>query len=46
LARYRCYFFAGECIKAAEDLEADDDAGALTKAEDLILKSSFLVVEV
>lgn len=46
MAQYRCYFLAGECIKAAEDIEADDDAGALMKAEELILKSSFLAVEV
>ena len=46
MARNRCYFLAGECIKAAEDIEAEDDAGALRRAEELIPKSLFLAVEV
>jgi hypothetical protein len=36
----------GERIKAAENIEAADDAGALAEAEKLILKSSFCAVEV
>jgi hypothetical protein len=46
LAHYRCYFIAGESIKAAENIEAVNDAGALLKAEELILKCEFLAVEV
>jgi len=30
--RYRCYFLAGESIKAAENIDASDDAGALLEA--------------
>jgi hypothetical protein len=44
--RYRCYFMNGECIKAAENIEAADDDGALAEAEKLILKSTFCAVEV
>ena len=46
LARYRGYFIAGECIKAAQDIEAADDADALAKANELILKSEFPAIEV
>ena len=46
MAHYRCYFIAGESIKAAENIEAVNDAGALLKAEELILKWEFLAVEV
>ena len=46
LAHFRCYFIAGECIRAAQDIEADDDAGALAKANELILTSEFLAIEV
>ncbi|HJR22499.1 MAG TPA: hypothetical protein VJ822_12805 [Dongiaceae bacterium] len=46
LAHYRCYFIAGECIRAAQDIEAADDADALAKANELILEGDFLVVEV
>ena len=46
MGQYRCYFIAGECIKAAEDIEAADDAGALLKAEELLLKSAFPAIEV
>ena len=46
MPHYRCYFIAGESIKAAESVEAVDDAGALLKAEELILKCEFLAVEV
>jgi hypothetical protein len=46
LAQYRCYFIAGECIRTAQDIEAADDAGALAKANELILESDLLVVEV
>ena len=46
MAHYRCYFIVGESIKAAESVEAVDDAGALLKAEELILKCEFLAVEV
>ena len=46
LAHYRCYFIAGECIRAAQDIEADDDARALATANELILKSDVLAVEV
>ncbi len=46
LAHYRCYFIAGECIRAAQDIEAGEDADALAKANELILKCDFLAVEV
>ena len=46
MAHYRCYFIAGECIRAAQDIEADDDARALATANELILKSDFLAIEV
>jgi hypothetical protein len=46
LAHYRCYFIAGECIRAAQEIEAADDAGALAKANELILEGDFLAVEV
>ena len=46
LAHYRFYFIAGECIRAAQDIEAADDAGALAKANELILTSEFLAIEV
>jgi hypothetical protein len=46
LERYRCYFIAGECIRAAQDIEAPDDAGALAKANELILISDFPAIEV
>lgn len=46
MARYRCYFLVSEGIRVAEDIEAADDAAALSRAEKLILKSAFLVVEV
>jgi hypothetical protein len=44
--RYRCYFLSGETITAAENIEALDDAAALTEAKRLILKSEYLAVEV
>jgi len=44
--RYRCYFLAGESIKAAENIDASDDAGALLEAEKLLLRSDFLAIEV
>jgi hypothetical protein len=44
--RYRCYFIAGESIKAAENIEAAGDAEALAEAEKLILKSDFSAIEV
>ena len=46
LTHYRCYFIAGECIRAAQDIEADDDARALATANELILESDFLAIEV
>jgi hypothetical protein len=46
LAHYRCYFIAGECIRAAQEIEAADDADALAKANELILRSEFLAIEV
>ena len=46
LAHYRCYFMVGDGIRAAETIEAADDATALLSAEKLILKSEFLAVEV
>jgi hypothetical protein len=46
LPHYRWYFIAGECIRAAQDIEAGDDAGALAKANELILKCDFLAIEV
>jgi hypothetical protein len=46
LAHYRCYFMVGDSIRAAENIEAADDAGALLKADELILKCEFLAVEV
>jgi hypothetical protein len=46
LAHYRCYFIAGECIRAAQEIEAADDACALAKANELILRSDFLAIEV
>jgi hypothetical protein len=46
LAHYRCHFIAGECIRAAQNIEAADDADALTKANELTLESDYLVVEV
>ncbi|MBA4099702.1 MAG: hypothetical protein C0484_23390 [Rhodospirillum sp.] len=46
MAHYRCYFIVGECIRAAQDIEAADDADALAKANELILKSEFLAIEV
>jgi hypothetical protein len=46
LAHYRGFFIAGECIRAAQDIEADDDAGTLAKANELILKSEFPAIEV
>ena len=46
LPRYRCYFLVGECIKAAENIDAADDADALAEAEKLILRSGFCAVEV
>jgi len=44
--RYRCYFLVGEGIKAAENIEALDEAGALSEAEKLMLRSDFLAIEV
>lgn len=46
LAHSRCYFIAGERSRAAQDIEAGDDADALAKADELILKSDFLAIEV
>ena len=46
MPRYRCYFLAGDSIKAAENIEASDDAGALLEAERLLLKSDLLAIEV
>jgi len=46
LAHDRCYFVAGECIRAAQVIEAADDADALAKANELILRSDFLSIEV
>jgi hypothetical protein len=46
LAHYRGYFIAGECIRAAQDIEAADDVGALAKANELILRSDFVAIEV
>jgi len=46
LAHYRCYFLVGDGIRVAENIEAADDATALSSAEKLILKSAFLMVEV
>ena len=46
MALYRCYFLVGVGIRVAENIEAADDATALSSAEKLILKSEFLVVEV
>ena len=46
LAHYRCSFIVGECIRAAQDIEAGDDAAALAKANELILEGDFLAVEV
>ena len=44
--RYRCYFLAGEGIKAAENIEASHDAGALLEAEKLLLRTDLLAIEV
>ena len=46
LAHYRCYFLLGDGIRTAENIEAADAATALASAEELILRSSFLAVEV
>ena len=46
MPRYRCYFLAGDSIKAAENIEASDDAGALVEAEKFLLKSDLLAIEV
>jgi hypothetical protein len=46
LAHYRCYFIAGECIRAAQEIEAADDADALARANELILEGDFLAIEV
>jgi hypothetical protein len=46
LAHYRCDFIAGGGIKAAENIEAVDDAGAILEARELILRSSFVAVEI
>ena len=46
MPRYRCHFLAGERIKAAENIEATDDAGAILKAEEMIAASSFPAIEI
>jgi hypothetical protein len=46
LKHYRCYFLIGDGFRPRENIETADDATALLEAEKLILKSSFLVVEV
>jgi hypothetical protein len=45
LAHYRCYFLVGDGIRVAENIEAADDATALSSAEKLFLKSAFLMAE-
>jgi hypothetical protein len=45
LAYYHCCFIAGDGIKATETIEAVDDAGAILEARELILRSSFVAVE-
>jgi hypothetical protein len=46
LGHYRCYFIAGGSIKGSEDIEAPDDACALLKADELLLSSTLLAIEV
>ena len=46
MTHYRCYYLVGDGFRAAETIEASDDATALLSAEKLILKSEFLAVEV
>jgi hypothetical protein len=46
LTQYHCDFFAGDGIKAAENFEAIDDARAILEARVLILRSSFVAVEI
>lgn len=46
LAHYRCDFIAGGGITAEENFEAVDDAGAILEARELILRSSFVAVEI
>jgi hypothetical protein len=46
LAYYRCDFIARDGITAAENIEAVDDAGAILEARELILRSSFVAVEI
>ena len=46
MAHYRCYFIAGECIRAAQDIESGDDADALAKSDELILECDVLAIEV
>ena len=43
---YRCYFLSGESIKAAENIDASDDVGALLEAEKLLLKGDLFAIEV
>ena len=46
MEHYRCYYLVGDGIRVAENIEAADDATALSSAEKLIRKSAFLMVEV
>jgi hypothetical protein len=46
LAHCRGFFIARECIRAAQDIETANDAGALAKANELISKSEFPTIEV
>lgn len=46
MTQYRCDFFAGDGIKAVESFEAIDDAGAILEARELVLRSSFVAVEI
>lgn len=46
MAHYRYELIAGDGIKAAESIEAVDDAGSILEARELILKSSFVAVEI
>lgn len=46
MAHNRYELIAGDGIKAAESIGAVDDAGSILEARELILKSSFVAVEI
>ena len=46
MAHYRCYFLSGDHIRAAENIEALDDAGAILKAEEMIAANSFPAIDI